>query len=396
MKKFLLLICVAPCLLSAQNATVKNVLKDRTSVQQVLRNLSAEKRSQVRTRSGSANSLPAEKYSPVQFRSGSANLPDSVYRFSDKDKTDLIGKTHIKYDTDGRKTEEILVDCWDGNEQVFRKIEYTYTLKDGKVTAEEILYWNNGGAWYAYEKEVYVLNESDLINPVEIYSYDFLDNQWVLYSKFIAVKFDAGNRPTVYDGEGLSGSEDGTDEWITASLVNTYNPQGLRSSRSIFIFDGILITKEEFFYNDAKQLIKHVGYDYEFDGSLYMTGTEEYKYDEKGNVDYMYNVWSYEDGDSDSYEEYYTNFYPTGNANEVISSIQSAVYPTPASEVLYVTIEGAGETLVSLVNLSGSAVFRQTTNQPVLAIPLQSFAKGTYILTIQAGAAAKSHKVIIR
>jgi len=377
MKKFLLLVCVAPCLLSAQNATVKNVLKDRSSVQQVLRNQPVEKRSQVRT------------------RSGSANLPDSVYRFSDKDKTDLIAKTHIKYDTDGRKTEEILVDCWDGNEQVFRKIEYTYTLKDGKVTAEEISYgyYEYEGVWEVYSKDVYVLNESDLLNPVEIYQYEFVDNQWVLYAKFIAVEFDAGNRPTVYDGEGLSGSE----EWITASLVNTYNPQGLKSSSSIFIFDGILLTKEEFFYNDAKQLIKHVGYEYEFDGSLYGTGTGEFKYDEKGNVDYMYFLWSsgYDD-DSYSYEEYYTNFYPTGNANEVISSIQSAVYPNPASEVLYVTIEGAGETLVTLVNLSGSAVFQQTTNQPVLAIPVQPFAKGTYILTIQAGAGTKSHKVVIR
>ena len=74
----------------------------------------------------------------------------------------------------------------------------------------------------------------------------------------------------------------------------------------------------------------------------------------------------------------------------------TAVYPNPASEVLYVTIEGAGETLVTLVNLSGSAVFRQTTNQPVLTIPVQSFAKGMYILTIQSGRQMKSHKVIIR
>ena len=39
MKKFLLLACVLPCLLSAQNAKVKHVLKDKMSIQQVLKSI---------------------------------------------------------------------------------------------------------------------------------------------------------------------------------------------------------------------------------------------------------------------------------------------------------------------------------------------------------------------
>ena len=35
MKKILLLVCAVPCLLSAQNAAVKNVLKDKPSIQQL-------------------------------------------------------------------------------------------------------------------------------------------------------------------------------------------------------------------------------------------------------------------------------------------------------------------------------------------------------------------------
>ena len=93
MKRILLLVCVLPCLLSAQNTKVKIKLKDKTSIQQVLsKSLSAEKLNQVRTLAGI-----------------NENLPDSVYAYNDEEKTELIRKTHFTYNAEGYPTEEIRI-----------------------------------------------------------------------------------------------------------------------------------------------------------------------------------------------------------------------------------------------------------------------------------------------
>ena len=350
MKKFLLLVCVAPCLLSAQNATVKNMLKDRSFIQQVIRNLPVATPQQVVTRAGTES-----------------NLLDSVYIYDDKAKTELS-----------------------------EKIIFTYTSKDGKVTMEETRYEQYYSGWEAYNKIVYVLNESDRNNPIEIYSYDYENGDWMLFVQMKATSFDGAGRPTVYDVEFMFQIEEEGPETTTARMEVSYNTQGLMSSRSIFMATGDLgmpwfeVQIEEYTYDAAGYMIKSV---FTYEG---ITSIEEYVNDEYGNpisaqvtiIEEGYGEWEY--------EEYYTNFYPAGNANEVIFSIQSFVYPNPASEVLYVTMEDVGEALVTLVNLSGSVVFQQKTNQPVPAIPVQSFAKGTYILTIQASAGTKSHKVVIR
>ena len=340
MKKFLLLVCVVPCLLSAQHATVKNVLKDRQSIQQVLKSLSVAAPEQVVTRAGTES-----------------NLLDSVYIYDDKAKTELSEK----------------------------KI-FTYTSKDGKITVEELWYEQYYSGWEAYEKMMYVLNESDLINPIEIYSYSYEDGDWILFMQMKATAFDGAGRPTVYDVE---------SSWFEdlMRMEVTYNPQGLMISRSILMQTGnswFAVQTEEFTYDAAGYVIKSEFTDYEG-----ISSTEEYVNDEYGNPIYMKYTGIEEGYGEWEYEEYYTNYYPTGNTNEIIFSIQSTVYPNPASEVLYVTIEGAGEAFITLVNMSGSTVFQQKTSQPVVSIPVQSFAKGNYILTIQAGAGTKSHKVII-
>jgi hypothetical protein len=131
-------------------------------------------------------------------------------------------------------------------------------------------------------------------------------------------------------------------------------------------------------------------------GKKGLIGKTHYKYDERGNLISMIFRSEFSNGDVYDYEEYYTNFYPKGTANEVISTIQSAVYPNPATEVLIVSIKGAGEALITLVNMNGSTVFQQNTNQEVTMIPLQSVATGYYILTIKASGQITSHKVIKR
>jgi len=73
----------------------------------------------------------------------------------------------------------------------------------------------------------------------------------------------------------------------------------------------------------------------------------------------------------------------------------SAVYPSPTSDVINVSFSGADEAVITLLNMNGSVVFQQTTRQPVTSIPVQSFVKGAYFVTIKAGSFIKTHKVII-
>ena len=73
MKRILLLICALPCLLSAQNATVKNVLNDKMSIQQEFsQNLTAEKRNPV-----------------VLVTSVNKNLPVAISTYSDEESDDF-------------------------------------------------------------------------------------------------------------------------------------------------------------------------------------------------------------------------------------------------------------------------------------------------------------------
>ena len=373
MKRFLLLICVCafPCLLSAQYATVKNVLKGKMSIQQVLKNLPPEKLSQVTTRAGAAS-----------------NLPDSIYAYNDAAKKDLYSKTFITYNADGLPTEqrEVGASGWE------EKTVWTYTLKNGLVTVEEISYYLRNGVWEAESKMVVVLKEPDLVNPIEIYYYAW-EGEWIQNTKAVAIEFDAAKHPTVYELEMLSYDEDDKEITINAQMEVAYYANGLMHTRSILIPTGnpaepsLLVQKEEYFYDDALQNTKII-YTDNLEGDTYIN---EMKYDEKGNVNYAkYEYESFTD------ETYYTNFYPTDNANDVIHTVQTVVYPNPASDVLNVRIGDAGEALITMVNMTGNLVFQQKTNQAVTSIPLQSFAKGYYILTIQAGAGITTHKVIVR
>ena len=397
MRRFLLLVCVLPCLLSAQNTPLKNVLKDKSSVQRLLKRLPAPKQEQaVTTRSGTT-----------------ANLPDSVFAYYDAAKTELFRKTYFKYNELGRPTEERWIEYWDNEPHWEYKTVSSYTRKDGKITVEEITYrLNPQGKWeIAFEKSVFVLNESDLNNPIEIYIYEYDEDadKWILWMQAKAVKFDAGNRPTVYDVEWSFYEEElgGLIE-LALRIENTYNANGLISSQSMFLdlstfpfFTAddpdetwLLMQKQEYFYNASQQLVKEVFTEYDIDPDYLSITTSEYKYDDKGNVNY--ERYFFDDYEDNFYEIFYVNYYPKDTGNEVVLSTKSAIYPNPVSDVLRVTIEGASEAVITLISENGSAVYRQKTSRAVTAIPVQSFAKGFYILTIQADNRTSTHKVLIR
>ncbi|MDR2146835.1 MAG: T9SS type A sorting domain-containing protein, partial [Tannerella sp.] len=117
---------------------------------------------------------------------------------------------------------------------------------------------------------------------------------------------------------------------------------------------------------------------------------------EKGNLSYEITVFEGE-GYREEFEAFYTNFYESViDANEVILSFQSAVYPNPVSDVMNVTVEGADNALITLVNINGSIVFQQKTSRRVTPISVKSLTKGYYFLTVQAGKQMKTYKILIR
>ena len=485
MKKFLLLVCVFPCLLSAQNATVKNGLKEKTSIQQVMKSLPANKLKQAKTNVDAAKALPAEMLNRVKAYSkatkslpeakqnqtvtyaGTENLlPDSVYTYADEACTELVSKSYFKYNEKGWPVVERTVYSnenydWETNELIIAeyeyKYEYDYSFSNGQITMKiteydsegkirkeggivEYVFWEEDFiAFFTSQKSFELLNDTYLLE-MNIYYFDEDEDDRYIPIKLKATAFNPEGRPTEYDYLMLDYDyDDEADEYIQVAYLlraeAEYNENGLMSSISIYAPTGdpddpwVWFATNDYFYNDALQLVKSVfadsegdaetdEYEYNEKGLLikeasYFVGNDsniyEYKYDEQGNVVYVLNYWKYSSYDEENDENYVSdgeeelfllNFYPDeededdDSANEVI--IQSAVYPNPVSDVLNVRIAGADNALITIFSMNGSRVFQQTSSQPVVSIPVQSFVKGYYLLTIQTGAWTKSHKVLIR
>jgi len=459
MKKFLLLVCALPCLISAQNARMNIEPKEKASVQRLIKSLPTEQPNRVRTKDGAAKSLPSEKSNQLRPFAGAANiLPDSVYAYYDEANTDLSSKSYFKYNEEGWPIEQIMVSYWmtydwELDEYVKKgheyKYVYEYTADKGFMTLKITSYYFWEGEWEIQSEAgiaEYIFFESDFrkfftdqksldiclevyIYGLNYYYYYDMTDDWIIPYSLKAVEFDAEGRPTVFDLIELTYDYD-EDEIIemVSRMEAGYNDKGLRNILSLFLPSGnpanpwMLDQTEDFFFNDDLLLTKVVitdsdgeskTFEYEYnsggqlikESQLYSYGWDiyEYKYDEQGNLCYMFNYWNfsyYDEDEEDSYgsdyEWFYVNYYPEGSANAIISAIQSVVYPNPVSDVLNVRIAGADNALITIVSLTGSKVFRQKTTQPVVSIPVQSLPKGFYFLTIQTGAQTKTHKIQIR
>ena len=381
------MLCVLPFLLSAQNVSV-NVVKEKSFVNQIIKDKQAGDR--VFVYAGSEN-----------------NLPDSVYTYYGEEKR-LASKAAITYDESGRKVQEKgLTDLdYDGviGDNEGYKIDYVYTAKGDLIEEEVITSFYENDTWVYSGKVVSVYNSPELYLPIEFYVYDYIEGSWVLDWKTIAIELDDKGRPVV-----LMDSTTHSDSYISVMRYNiTYNEIGKLGL--VTTFEKIEETEDEwepvekieYFYDTDGRLTNEDHYDYDYD-YVYDEETEEkdwvyeyttsYAYDEKGNL--ISEIDSDEDGMFGGY--YYTNIYLSNpDANDVILSVQSKIYPNPVSDVLYVTLEGADNAVVTLVNAVGSVVVQQKTNSSVTSIPVQSFAKGYYFLIVQTDKGVKTHKIIIQ
>ena len=99
--------------------------------------------------------------------------------------------------------------------------------------------------------------------------------------------------------------------------------------------------------------------------------------------------------------EKYCIFY----SNHLLSDIQTlpiadagfnpAIYPNPAHEFVNVKTDGANEATAILFSNSGKALKTVTSNNSLIAIPLDGLPGGLYIIRIQYGQNIYTQKLII-
>ena len=275
------------------------------------------------------------------------------------------------------------------------KVDYTYTRKGDLFEEEAMWYYKMPDGWSETAKSVIYYYSSDMtiIDNYRIYTYD--EDKWLLAMKRVTTEYNDEKLPSVQiDSLYFT---DGTA--IVQRTDFLYNEDG-RYSESIFyehpditVIGGELkITrKTEYFYNEDGKVAKEMNYNHNGEEWCY-SSTIDYEYDERGNCVSIITRDEYNIID----EVYYKYKYSTRDSNEKFFSVQSKAYPNPVSDVLYVTIDGADNAVITLTNIAGSIVAQQKTNQPTTQIPVHSFAKGYYFLTVQTATKTETHKVFIK
>ena len=375
-----------PFLLSAQNVTV-NTGKESSFVKQMIKGKQAE--NSVYLYSGTGN-----------------NLPDSIYTYEGEEK-ELYSKAAFTYDDAGRvlqeKGEEYL--NYGDDSGLEYKIDYIYTQEGDNIKTEEIKSIFVDDEWVYFSKLVTVYNSGDMRFPLG-YDYFFYDeDHWNLDFKFVSIEFDESNRPivsmdSVFEKSYISGDIDTAVLRVELSykelgqdiLLTTFHKNKLVFNE---IDEWIPLQQVEFTFNEDNKMLKQVSYDYtdEVEGVDWIYNyTTDFEYDEKRNL--ISEVYSSSHGSTGV--TYYKNIYSTTDANDVIFAVKSKIYPNPASDILYVSIEDIDNAVLTLVNATGGVVIQKAASGSVTEIPVQSLSKGNYFLIIKTGQGIKTHKVIIK
>ena len=291
-------------------------------------------------------------------------------------------------------------------------IDYTYTKGDWsekKALYEEegLWYYKTPDGWSTQFKFVlcytfpysalmrnYQFSDKEVMRYYQLYNYE--EDDWVLAMKKITAEYNDRDLPSVQIDSMYY-----TDGTATAQRTELlYNEEGRCSVSIVYEATDMLAIghewsasfKTEFFYNREGKVEREIGYHYSGDEWSYLS-TTEYEYD-NDHWDCISEIRSNENGIVN--EIYYEYKYSIRGANEHISSVQSKAYPNPVSDILYVTVDGADNAIITLTNITGSIVVQQKTNQPTTQIPVHSLAGGYYFLTVQTATKTETHKVFIK
>ena len=204
----------------------------------------------------------------------------------------------------------------------------------------------------------------------------WVGSSWVTAYRSV-YSYDSNNRVTLEKGEGFDGST-----WIVEyKLEYTYDAY------------GNVVTEKEF-YEDNGAFVAEYEETNTFDTSQLMADFA-HPFKEKNGIDYLFSVngiinkilttTSSESRTTYNYGEATTSA-PTFNLADV------RVYPSPATDVINVSIENGAIHKIEVYNLLGKKVFTSAKNK----INAESLAKGVYLLKIQSEDGAFAIKRIIK
>jgi hypothetical protein len=347
-------------------------------------------------------------------------LTSSVSEFFDGSIWVLSDKVAFMYDEINNLTEETTLN-WSGATSQWVKSEVdTYTYNEGNKVVVELLQEFNGATLEMKDRTTNTYNsEGDL---TQILDQVYLNSNWVNDQK-VALEYDNGiivsGISSEWDGVGwiigedsskvaINYNDNGTvsstvidiweEGWVTAvRLVNSYDAQNrviLSSSES---FDGatwLVEEKEEYsydangnaltikrFYNDNGTFTLESEEINTFDTSQLMADFA-HPFKDKNGIDYLFdvNVIVNKILTTTSVDSRTTHNY--GESTASIPSFNLAaikVYPTPATDVINVSIKNGTIHKIDVFNLLGKKVLTSTESK----INVENLAKGVYLLKIQ-------------
>jgi hypothetical protein len=375
MKKYLLLLLLFPCLLTAQ------VSKDG--------------------RKGA--SIPwlskLQTANEVMLRTGVFdNLPDSTYIYYDGI---LHRMLHITYNGDGWVVLEEGYTAYGGDVADDKiKREYAYTLEGDLLVQEAITFFtpHDENVWEEYTKEVIYYNGNGV--PVRSEQY-FTDGSggWEFNNLSATVEYnEKGNPLAVVDSIPGSGglmayrrvevTYDAQDRYTQISTFSPDKTEEWKLEDLIEVtYEGNSKCIESYYERGEKTALPYV--------------IVETRYDERGNIISEVEKELTGSGEYEiAWEDTYRHVYPDGWISTGIEVVapnlgSSIVYPNPSVDYVTVSLQGANEAVVTLINISGQTVSQQTISQQA-SIAVYSLPPGVYLLTVKMAAKTDVHKLIVR
>lgn len=95
------------------------------------------------------------------------------------------------------------------------------------------------------------------------------------------------------------------------------------------------------------------------------------------------------DGSVITFKRYYTT------VNDVQDSKHALLYPNPASECVYLNIDGGKQVNVRVVDVSGAEVFSNIYNSGNVAIPLANISNGLYFVQLQTPDGVMTKRLVV-
>ena len=360
-------------------------------------------------------------------------LTSSVNEFFDGSIWAPLERAEFVYDEINNLTEETTWQWNDGISQWVKSDLLTYTYNAGNKVVVEFYQGFNGATVAMQNRTTNTYNlEGDL---TQILDQDYLNSNWVNDQK-VALEYANGSlalgiiyewsgsawvlgedsaRVTInYNANGTVGTtvfESWQDTWVTASrTVYSYDANNWTILESSEVFDEsnwLVEEKVEYTYdtngnaltmkrfnNDNGTFIQQSEEINTFDTSQLMADFA-HPFKDKNGVDYLFEVNGRINKIINSTSSGIRTTFNYGEPTASISSFNLAstkVYPTPATDVVNVSIENVTIHKIDVFNLLGKKVLTSTESK----INVENLAKGVYFLKIQSEDAGLVTKRMIK